>query len=158
MSSPCLWEGFTISNPIQTPSRRYWRPYLLLLCCGSGYLWSECEGAETQLKPDIQLQLQPKLCVISPKETQCNEPLLVQWQSLTQQRYDVCLYQQGETQALKCWQEVSLGTAELNYVIRQSQQFALKDRSQQLLATQTYEVIVEAIHYQRPRRNPWSFY
>lgn len=107
---------------------------------------------------DIQLILQPRLCVITAAESACDSQILAEWRSLTHTPYSLCLYQQNNPQPLQCWQEVALGKAELHRVLRQSTQFLLKNAQDQVVGSQTYEVIVEAPHYSRPRRNPWSFY
>lgn len=111
-----------------------------------------------QANKDIELNLQPRLCVLTSSEAQCDQRVVAQWRSVSNNPYSLCLYQQHQSQPLACWDQVALGTAELHQVLRQSTAFILKDQQQQVLSSQTYEVIVESQRFQRPRRNPWSFY
>ena len=107
--------------------------------------------------PSIELNLKPKVCVLSSEETSCYDELHIAWQS--EQAISLCLFQKDQEQPLACWQNATYGSHSMALNTGTSLNFLLREiEKNQLLASQTFEVIHDAKQYRRARRNAWAFF
>lgn len=114
-------------------------------------------SANADESPVIDFSVQPRLCVLSAKETICKDDVEIQWKS--EAHYSLCLYSDEEPQPLHCWKEAWEGSHELFVETSTAIDFYLKNAdTQQVLASQIFEVIQDVQRYRRRRRNPWSFF
>ena len=107
--------------------------------------------------PLIELNLKPKVCVLSSNETSCYDEINIAWQS--QQALSLCLYQKDQNTPLACWQNANFGSHSMALNTGTSLSFLLREvEKNQLLASETFEVIHDHKKYRRARRNAWAFF
>jgi hypothetical protein len=139
-SALCLWRGCTIFKS---------HPYFIVLLIAS-------QSAIADI-PSIELNLKPKVCVLSSEETSCYDELNIAWQS--EQALNLCLYQKNQEQPLACWQNATYGSHSMALNTGVSLNFLLREiEKNQLLASETFEVIHDAKEFRRARRNAWAFF
>ncbi len=103
------------------------------------------------------LQLTPKLCVLSRKETLCDSQIDIQW--ALEQPLLLCLFEKDIPSPLMCWQKQQQG--QLQYQVNTDHSLTFQLRKQQddtLLASEIYKVIREQAQYRQRRRKPWNFF
>lgn len=119
-------------------------------------LWLSAPGS---LQADeINLQAQPRICVVPAGEENCSVQLQVSWTSANLR--DVCLHLNGQSQSLQCWQAQDAG--ELSIALQQTDNILI-----QLLDAQNLEVLSELgipvikrdlRDSRRRRRHAWSVF
>lgn len=105
----------------------------------------------------IELKIKPKVCVLNNEDEACLDELNISW--LSEDRRNLCLYQKSHNEPLACWENAKKGShsmalntnTSLNFLLRESQQ-------NELLASETFEVIHDHKQYRRARRNAWAFF
>lgn len=103
--------------------------------------------------------MKPNICVLSEKETHCDDVLIAEWRAENNKNYSLCLFQSTSKTPIECWQNVPFGKAEFTQTIATTTMFELRDMSNQmLLGQEAFQVINAQKKYQRSRRNPWSFF
>jgi len=103
--------------------------------------------------------MKPNICVLSETELHCDDVLIAEWKAQNNQRYSLCLYQEASKEPIECWKNVSVGRTEFTQTIAQTTLFELRDMDNQaLLGQEAFQVINAQKKFQRPRRNPWSFF
>ena len=107
--------------------------------------------------PAIELTLKPKVCVLSSEEETCFDELHIAWQS--SEAMSICLYQKDHSSPLACWENANYGSHSMALNTGVSLGFMLREMEQnQLLASETFEVIHYHKQYRRARRNAWAFF
>lgn len=107
--------------------------------------------------PAIELTLKPKVCVLSSEEETCFDELHIAWQS--SEAMSICLYQKDHSTPLACWENANYGSHSMALNTGVSLGFMLREMEQnQLLASETFEVIHDHKQYRRARRNAWAFF
>ena len=104
---------------------------------------------------EIELILTPRLCVLEESERECNGAITLHWQAPT--ALSACLYQEGQTQPLHCWQQITSGEYILHPNASRSLHFLLTSPDGGVLADSWFQVLQQQ-NAHRKRRNPWSFY
>lgn len=113
---------------------------------------SPCAAAQD---PTVELTLTPRLCVLGEAEQECQGSITLRWQA--QALTNTCLFQDGHTEPLHCWQQTSLGEFTLAPKANRTVRFYLADGGGAVLAEGKFQVLQQhTVH--RKRRNPWSFY
>ncbi|WP_054113434.1 DUF3019 domain-containing protein [Marinagarivorans algicola] len=114
-------------------------------------------SAENIALPTIELTLKPKVCVLSRREEACYDEIDIAWQSGA--ALNICLYQKTQKNPLACWQNAHSGSHTMTLNTGTSLAFLLREMdNNQLLASQTFEVIQDHRQYRRARRNAWAFF
>lgn len=103
----------------------------------------------------IELTLTPRLCVLSETERECSGQVSVHWQANLS--VSACLFQEGQPQPLKCWQQMAAGDHILDARTNRSVRFYLATIDGKVLVDGWFEVLQQQTT-RRKRRNPWSFY
>ncbi|MDO3386451.1 DUF3019 domain-containing protein [Gilvimarinus sp. SDUM040013] len=118
----------------------------------SGICWGQ-EGDEAQ----VELTVQPSLCILERGETLCRDKVEVRWQTV--RLYSVCLFEAGQPEPLSCWDESRSGEYLSQLHTEDDIHFQLIEMAErQVLASRAFEVVADAQRYRRRRRNPWSFF
>jgi hypothetical protein len=110
----------------------------------------------------IQFSLRPRMCVLSAKESRCDDQITATWQS--SETKDICLYRQGGVKAIACW--VGKKEGQHTFVLSTDEAVSFQLRRQEkltskrdtVLASETFLVTQSQKKYRRARRNPWSFF
>ncbi|HEY7772239.1 MAG TPA: DUF3019 domain-containing protein [Marinagarivorans sp.] len=105
----------------------------------------------------IELTIKPKVCVLNNDNETCLDELNINWRS--DNTRSLCLYQKRQPTPLACWENTNKGShtmalntnTSLNFLLRESQH-------DELLASETFEVIHDHKQYRRARRNAWAFF
>jgi hypothetical protein len=104
---------------------------------------------------DIRLDIKPRVCTLSAKDTQCSTPVRASWQA--PQPESLCLVIAGRSDIKECWEQHSRGTYSVELTFSDDLLFELRDPSlQNVLTSKTLQVIREALEFRRKRRQPWS--
>jgi hypothetical protein len=104
---------------------------------------------------EVELVLTPRLCVLSASEQECGGTVTLRWQSPV--TLSACLFQEGQTEPLKCWQQAALGEHVISPRASSTARFFLASDTGSVLADAHFQVLQQK-NAQRKRRNPWSFY
>jgi hypothetical protein len=111
-------------------------------------------GAE---RNDIQLELSPRICTLTMKDTQCDTVVRATWRSPRDE--SLCLIIVGHSDVKHCWEKYSEGSYSIELIFSTDLVFQLRDLDlQQVLASEVLRVIREAIHYRHKRREPWNVF
>jgi hypothetical protein len=106
---------------------------------------------------DIQLELSPRICTLTLKDTQCDTDVRATWRSPRNE--SLCLIIVGRSDVKRCWEKYSEGSYSIELIFTTDLVFQLKDLDlQQVLASEVLRVIREAIHYRHKRREPWNVF
>lgn len=125
-----------------------WLAVMMVLMLAPGLLQAD----------EINLQVQPRICVVAPGEQSCSLQLQVSWTSATLR--DVCLHLNGQSDSLQCWQAQQAGT--FSIALTQTHNILI-----QLLDAQNLEVLSELgipvitrdlRDTRRRRRHAWSVF
>lgn len=106
----------------------------------------------------IQLIMKPTICVLSEKESHCEDVLIAEWKADNNKNYSLCLFQHDNSSPIKCWKDVNFGATTFTRSIATTTIFELRDSNNQMLSQQAFQVINAQKKFQRSRRNPWSFF
>lgn len=107
-----------------------------------------------------ELTFQPDRCVALNEGQVCYQTLSVNWQSDT--LGDYCLFEEGVSQALMCWQDAQAGRASLEFAAEANRTYQLRlqvmpDQTLQLMAE--HEVIVTWVYSKtKKRKNSWRLF
>ena len=127
----------------------YRRWLVLMLCLGA---------ADAALANEYTLKVKPRLCIVSEEQPACDAPLEAVWAAPASGNY--CLYQQGQTQPLQCWNGASAGRYAANTTIRAPLLLQLTNTSDgSTVARAEVEVLSEDNsdrRRKRRRRHVWS--
>lgn len=105
----------------------------------------------------VEFTLQPRLCVISHKQSSCKDRIKIRW--LAREIQSLCLHREDWAPAIRCWEQQQKGAHQYDIDSDQNVIFLLKSLAKdELLAQAIFEVIKEELQYRRRRRNPWSFF
>lgn len=109
------------------------------------------------LADDALISLRPQVCALTESEEVCRELIDIHWRSGEPMR--LCLFVDTEVQPLACWREKNTGTYEYQAHTQDSLVFQLRRQpSDQLLASEVFDVIREQAEYRYRRRKPWNFF
>lgn len=103
----------------------------------------------------VSFTLSPRLCVLGEDERECSGTVTLQWR--TSNVLSACLFQDGNTRPLQCWNQQTLGHYTLIPHADKSMRFYLANPDGTVLAEGWFEVLQQQTARKR-RRNPWSFY
>lgn len=128
-------------------------------CVGAALLTLACLRAEQAHAGDIpalEFSIKPRLCVLTNGEEACYDELEMRWSAAN--TLNLCLYQNQQSEPLKCWTDTSSGT--FRYVLSASSNvtFHLRQPGEKWLVSEAFEVIHDDKRHRRARRNPWSFF
>ena len=105
----------------------------------------------------VTLSIKPKVCVLSSAEEICQDELQISWLSASER--SLCLYQKNHPVPLACWESANKGSHNMALNTSTSLNFLLRESAQdELLASETFEVIHDHKQYRRARRNAWAFF
>ncbi|HEY6527985.1 MAG TPA: DUF3019 domain-containing protein [Cellvibrionaceae bacterium] len=104
---------------------------------------------------EIELILTPRLCVLGESEQECSGAVTLHWQSPV--TLSACLFQEGQAQPLRCWQQAQSGDHILSPRASRTVRFFLASDTGSVLADGHFQVLQQQ-NVHRKRRNPWSFY
>lgn len=119
-------------------------------------LYASLSSAAAPLPP-TSLELTPKLCVLSSKESVCDSRIDIKW--VREQPLLLCLFDKEIVSPLRCWQETTKG--EFKYQVNTDHSLTFQLRKQHddtLLASEIYQVIRAQAQYRQRRRKPWNFF
>jgi hypothetical protein len=103
----------------------------------------------------IRLDVKPRICTLSGKDTQCETPVRAAWRS--SQRESLCLVIVDHPQVKRCWENFARGTYSVELVFSEDLLIELRDpQLQTVLASKAIQVIREALEFRRKRRQPWN--
>jgi hypothetical protein len=104
---------------------------------------------------EIRLDIKPRVCTLSTKDSHCSTPVRASWQS--PQPESLCLVIAGRSDVKECWEQHTRGTYSIELTFSEDLLVELRDPSlQTVLAAKTLQVIREALEFRRKRRQPWS--
>ncbi len=104
------------------------------------------------------LEIRPQTCVIPNFSKQCDLNVTFAWHSTTSK--NICLYQQGQTTAIHCYQSPNTKhTFTLLLSLTDSTTFTLKDAmTQKIISSSALTLMKMSSNQLRRRRKPaWSF-
>jgi len=108
-------------------------------------------------RDDIRLELSPRICTLSIKDSQCDTEVRATWRSPRDE--SLCLIIAGRPDVKRCWEKYSEGSYSIELIFSTDLVFQLKDLDlQQVLASEVLRVIREAIRYRHKRREPWNIF
>lgn len=123
-----------------------------VICCALLVAWATHSRAD-----GTQLALTPRVCALSENEALCQELIDIQWRSGEPMR--LCLFVDTEVQPLACWREQRAGVYEYQAQTQDRLVFELRVQpDDQVLASETFDVIREQTEYRYRRRKPWNFF
>jgi hypothetical protein len=112
-------------------------------------------AAESDVPPDIELRLQPRVCTLSADEDSCDTTVKAQWRAPRNE--SLCLVIVDRPEVRRCWENFAEGTYSIELVFDRDLTVQLRDpQLQEVLASQTIAVIKEALQLRRKRRQPWN--
>ena len=145
-------RGCTISNLRLTRNRR--QPLFARLLGLSTLVLSSYSYCDNTT---VTLTIKPKVCVLSSAEELCQDELQISWHSNNTR--NLCLYQKSEPVPLACWEKASKGSHSMALNTSTNLNFLLRESAHnELLASETFEVIHDHKQYRRARRNAWAFF
>jgi hypothetical protein len=101
-----------------------------------------------QQQPEPKLQITPNKCVALRQGQTCYTDLAIQWHS--QEPRDLCVYQTGNSEALKCWQNRTQGSFSGEIKTDKTIEFQLREEKTNLILASSMLKI--AWVYKRKRR------
>jgi hypothetical protein len=114
-------------------------------------------AASSDQRDDIRLELSPRICTLTTKDTQCDAVVHATWRAPGNE--SLCLVIVGRPEVKRCWENYSEGSYSIELVFSTDLLFQLKDLDlQQVLASEVLRVIREAIRYRHKRREPWNIF
>jgi hypothetical protein len=118
---------------------------------------SRTSAASSDERDDIRLELSPRICTLTMKDTQCDTVVHATWRSPRDE--SLCLVIIGRPDVKRCWEKYSEGSYSIELIFSTDLVFQLKDlQLQQVLASEVLRVIREAIRYRHKRRDPWNIF
>lgn len=118
---------------------------------------SHTKAAAGDERNDIRLELSPRICTLTLKDTQCDTVVRATWRSPRDE--SLCLVIVDRTDVKRCWEKYSEGTYSIELIFSADVVFQLKDLDlKQVLASEVLRVIREAIRYRHKRREPWNIF
>ena len=118
---------------------------------------SRTSAASGDERGDIRLELSPRICTLTTKDTQCDTVVHASWRAPGNE--SLCLVIVGRPEVKRCWEQYSEGSYSIALVFSADLIFQLKDVDlQQVLASEVLRVIREAIRYRHKRREPWNVF
>jgi Protein of unknown function (DUF3019) len=118
---------------------------------------SRTSAASSDERDDIRLELNPRICTLTMKDTQCDTVVHATWRSPRDE--SLCLVIIGRPDVKRCWEKYSEGSYSIELIFSTDLVFQLKDLDlQQVLASEVLRVIREAIRYRHKRRDPWNIF
>ncbi len=94
--------------------------------------------------------------MLTEDEDACYDELEVRWSA--PEKMSLCLFQTDLDQPLRCWSDASGGEHKFIVSATRDVTFQLRERNQNTLVSEAFEVIHDQKKYRRQRRNPWSFF
>ena len=114
-------------------------------------------AASDQTDSGIELELSPRICTLSIKDTQCEAEVHAQWKSPRNE--SLCLVILDRPAIKRCWENYSAGTYSIALVFTDDVVFQLKDLDlKRVLASDILRVIKESMRYRHKRREPWNVF
>ena len=108
-------------------------------------------------RDDIRLELSPRICTLTTKDTQCDTVVHASWRAPGNE--SLCLVIVGRPEVKRCWEQYSAGSYSIALIFSADLIFQLKDVDlQEVLASEVLRVIREAIRYRHKRREPWNVF
>jgi hypothetical protein len=118
---------------------------------------SHTSAASGNEHDNIQLELSPRICTLTIKDTQCDTVVRATWRSPRDE--SLCLVIVGRPEVKRCWEKYSEGSYSIELIFSTDLIFQLKNLDlQQVLASEVLRVIREAIRYRHKRREPWNIF
>jgi Protein of unknown function (DUF3019) len=106
---------------------------------------------------NIQLQISPRICTLTGRDTQCETPVHAQWRSSHEE--SLCLVIVSRPDVKRCWEHYAEGTYTIQLTFAEDLIFQLRDVSlEHVLASEALRVIREALRYRHKRRQPWNIF
>jgi hypothetical protein len=106
---------------------------------------------------NIQLQISPRICILTGRDRQCETPVQAQWRSSREE--SLCLVIVSRPDVKRCWEHYSEGTYTIQLTFAEDLIFQLRDVSlEHVLASEALRVIREALRYRHKRRQPWNIF
>ena len=106
---------------------------------------------------NIKLQISPRICTLTGKDTQCETPVHAQWRSSREE--SLCLVIVARPDVKHCWEHYAEGVYTIQLTFAEDLTFQLRDVSlEHVLASEVLRVIREAIRYRHKRRQPWNIF
>jgi hypothetical protein len=106
---------------------------------------------------NIKLQISPRICTLTGKDTQCETPVHAQWRSSREE--SLCLVIVARPDVKRCWEHYAEGVYTIQLTFAEDLTFQLRDVSlEHVLASEVLRVIREAIRYRHKRRQPWNIF
>jgi hypothetical protein len=107
---------------------------------------SHTSAASGNEHDNIQLELSPRICTLTIKDTQCDTVVRATWRSPRDE--SLCLVIVGRPEVKRCWEKYSEGSYSIELIFSTDLIFQLKNLDlQQVLASEVLRVIREAIRY-----------
>jgi hypothetical protein len=108
-------------------------------------------------RPEIQLELSPRICTLGAHDKQCQTEVHAQWSAPRDE--SLCLVIVDRPDVKRCWEHYSQGTYSITLTFADDLTFELRDAAlQNVLASEVLRVIKEALHYRHRRRDPWNIF
>ena len=128
----------------------------VLLCVGL-LSPSYTSAASGDGRDDIRLELSPRICTLTTKDTQCDTVVHASWRAPGNE--SLCLVIVGRPEVKRCWEQYSAGSYSIALIFSADLIFQLKDADlREVLASEVLRVIREAIRYRHKRREPWNVF
>ncbi len=105
--------------------------------------------------PILHFSIKPVACIVKQMGDECKLTATINWHS--EKALDVCLIQ--DKLALKCWQNATSARNVLPVQLRSTTTFALRNKNNQILATQRVKIsATKPKKYRRRLRSDWSLF
>jgi hypothetical protein len=106
---------------------------------------------------NIQLQISPRICILTGRDKQCVTPVHARWRSSHEE--SLCLVIVARPEVKRCWEHYAQGTYTIQLTFAEDLTFQLRDPSlEHVLASEALRVIREALRYRHKRRQPWNIF
>jgi hypothetical protein len=113
--------------------------------------------AVTEAPADIRLELSPRICTLTAKDTQCETTVHASWYAPRDE--SLCLVVLNRPEIKRCWERYSEGSYSIELTFDEDLHFELRDPAlERTLAAETLRVIREAVRYRHKRREPWNIF
>ena len=116
---------------------------------------SKDEQAKLNQARKITFGAQPAQCVTLRQGRDCFATIQLTWQSESNQ--NICLYQQGNAQAIKCWQGLKTAQYALEFESNESVIYQLRTPKSSQVIAET-DITVSWLHKRTSRKRRWRLF
>jgi len=115
------------------------------------------DAAMSPTDEEIKLEINPRICFLTSRDTQCEIPVHAQWRARHEE--SLCLVIVARPDVKRCWEHYAQGTYTIDLTFTEDLTFQLRDVSlEHVFTSEVLRVIREALRYRHKRRQPWNIF